>query len=452
MRVLLIQPPLEDFYTTPIRLYPLGLLYTAAVLKKIGCQVQVLDCLTPLRKRRRPIPSEFSYLKSFLADNPLLFKNYYRFGISTEKILTTIDDFKPDMIGIASQFTAYYKTVERLSAVIKNHVKIPIFVGGNHATIFKAEILKTTTHIDFVLQGLAEEAVPSFLSSQKKFRSIPESFDWKTLCPSHELIASGAYKIGKKNYMSIIASRGCPYHCEFCSAQTMFGRRIEYRRLESVLQEMCWNYIHKGVRLFNFEDDNLSFDNAWFCSFLNAVIKNPLLKNIELTAMNGLCYPTLKEEMLKLMRRAGFSRMNLSFVTQDKTLQQQYQRPRHSQDFERLIVQAKQLGFLVTVYIIIGLPQQSFAEIKRTVDYLLNLGVLVGPSVFYIPPGSKLFKRLDLPEAILSNWDLYRSSAFAVETPLLSRSDLVALFSYVRSRNLENKDFNKSLRFKKETV
>jgi len=47
MKFLLIQPPLEDFYTTPIQLYPLGLLYVAGVLKKPRQQVQILDCLVP---------------------------------------------------------------------------------------------------------------------------------------------------------------------------------------------------------------------------------------------------------------------------------------------------------------------------------------------------------------------------------------------------------------------
>ena len=248
------------------------------------------------------------------------------------------------------------------------------------------------------------------------------------------------------------ASRGCPYHCEFCSVRAIFGHRIEYRRVEDVLDEMCWNYTNKAVRLFNFEDDNLSFDTGWFSRLLEAVIKNPVLKDIELTAMNGMCYPTLNASILGLMHRAGFRRLNLSLVTQDKMLQQRYQRPRHSPRFEKIIAAARQLDFLVTVYVIIGLPHQTYAEIKKSVDYLLDLDVLVGPSVFYIPPGSPMFEGLRVPENVLRNWNLYRSSAFAVETPHLSRADLVALFTYVRERNLANKECNKSLRLKTDPV
>lgn len=442
MRVLLIQPPLEDFYTTPIRLYPLGLLYAAAVLQKTGCQVRILDCLTPLKKKQRPLPGDFSYLKPLQQSNPLLFKHYYRFGISTEKILSALDAFGPEMVGIASQFTAYYQSVAQLSVDIKRHGRIPIFVGGNHASVFKDEILKKTPQIDFVLPGPAEHSLPPFLAAHTRLACPAEPLDWKTLQPAHELLTSGAYKIGARNYMSLTASRGCPYRCQFCSVQAMFGHRIAYRRVSDVLAEMSWNYRHKAVRVFNFEDDNISFDRDWFCRLLTAVIEQPELKDIELTAMNGICYPTLSEEVLVLMRRAGFRRLNLSFVTRDEGLQRQYRRPPHSPDFEKIIAVARRLELSVTVYVIIGLPQQTFEEIKQSVDYLLDLGVLVGPSVFYLPPGSGLFEQLDIPSDISTNWNLYRSSAFALETPYLSRADLVSLFTYVRRRNLANKTRN----------
>ncbi|HQG44979.1 MAG TPA: hypothetical protein PLG50_04925, partial [bacterium] len=89
-----------------------------------------------------------------------------------------------------------------------------------------------------------------------------------------------------------------------------------------------------------------------------------------------------------------------------------------------------------TVYIILGLPGQNEREIKTSIDYLLDLGVLVGPSIFYIPPGTPVYDRLDLPAATRADWNLYRSTAFAVESALLPRAKLIELFIYVRQENL----------------
>jgi radical SAM superfamily enzyme YgiQ (UPF0313 family) len=142
------------------------------------------------------------------------------------------------------------------------------------------------------------------------------------------------------------------------------------------------------------------------------------------------------------MQSAGFRELNLSLVTGSPDLQQSYGRPYQidaNDKFNSLIREARRLSFFITVYIILGLPGQSYAEVKETIDYLLSLDVLVGPSVFYLAPGSSLYDRLTLPPAVKEDWNVYRSSAFAVETPELSRAQLLKLFSYVRQKNLERK-------------
>jgi radical SAM superfamily enzyme YgiQ (UPF0313 family) len=445
MRVLLIQPPLEDFYTTPIRLYPLGLLYAARVLEDMGAEVGVLDCLTPLQKRKLPIPASFSYLPP-LGEIPHFFKGYYRFGIGDGEILSRVEAFRPDLIGISSQFTAYHEGVEELVRLIKRTFAVPVFIGGNHATVFAQEIKRRTPEIDGLLSGPAEDCVPEFLGLFEP-GFVKSKIDWAKIQPSHHLLSGKDYRIGRKNYISLSASRGCPYGCEFCSVHRMFGKDIRYRDIDSVLAEMRANYEKKGTQLFNFEDDNLSFDKKWFQEFLKAMAAEPRLQGIELTAMNGLCYPTLDEDVLEAMRRAGFRELNLSLVSRDPELQKRYRRPDLIDSFDkfnRLIRAAKKLSFFITVYIIIGLPGQTHAEVKESIDYLLSLGVLVGPSVFYLSPGSRLYEKMDLPGAIKDDWNLYRSSAFAVETNELSRGQLLSLFSYARAKNLERRQPKRS--------
>jgi len=440
MKVLLIQPPIEDFYTTRIRLYPLGLLYVARVLMAMGVEVRILDCLTPLKKKQLPVPDDFGYMKPFMETEPLLFQHYYRFGSDPEAILNAIGDFEPVLIGISSQFTAYYKSVAELAGMIKKHYPIPIFLGGNHATALGDEILNKTPAIDYVLKGPAEKSLPSFIANfQGKNDATALPMDWRELMPVHELLDAGAYHIGKRSYISLTASRGCPYACDFCSVQAMFGEGIQYRRVEDVVAEMRIGARHHKARIFNFEDDNIAVNNQWFIRLLEAICDAPFLDGIELTAMNGIGYTHLEKPVLALMHRAGFRQLNLSYVTHDDDLRKHHRRPHHRAELERTIAAAQGLGFFITVYVIVGLPGQSYGEIRESVDFLLDLGVLVGPSIFYIPPGSDLYPRLQLPLEILENWNLYRSSAFAVETDRLSRAELVELFVYTRRRNLENK-------------
>jgi len=434
MRILLVQPPFEDFYATPIRLYPLGLLYAARVLQEYGCEVGILDCLNPLRKKERGLPARFSSLRPWLG-RPEFFRGYYRFGLPEDTILERIRDFAPDIVGISSLFTAYFESVQELAGLIKARLGLPVFIGGPHASYFRREIQERAPEIDRVLEGPAEDCLPGFLDSMEPGRPHPK-LDWRGLRPAHELLDPGLYKIGRKPYSSLTASRGCPFKCDFCGVHRMFDRRISYRTVESVLEEMRDAARGRGVRVFNFEDDNLSFDREWFMSLLTAIRDDPAFEGSELAAMNGLCVSNLDRDVLSAMRNAGFKRLNLSLVTQAPELRDSLNRPHQSGEFRTLVKEARSLGLQVTVYIILGLPGQTAEEFKETADGLLDLGVLVGPSVYYLAPGSRLFDESITPAAVKNDWSLFRSSAFAVETEHFTQAQLVELFFYIRRRNL----------------
>ncbi|MCR4410018.1 MAG: radical SAM protein [Candidatus Saccharicenans sp.] len=444
-RILLIQPPLQDFYTTPIRLYPLGLLSVASVLRTLGFEVEILDCLNPLKRKFLPLPEKFSYLGPFL-DQPYFFKRFQHFGLTVEQVVSRVGELRPDLIAINSSFAAYFSTVAELVRALKRKFNIPVLVGGNQASCCREEIKARVPEIDRVLSGPAESCLPSFLKKEGLL-SVEgglmegQTLDWKKLRPAHELLDPALYRIGKKNYLSLQASRGCPQNCSFCNVHLVFGRRTEYRPVSSVLEEMRWNYRCRGVRLFNFEDDNLAFDRNWLVEFLEAVAADLELEGSELTFMNGLGYDNLDEEMLELMKRAGVRKLDLSWVSGNPAVRHQHHRPQKKDEAEffDLVREARRLGFFITVYLILGLPGQTREEIVATTEALLEAGVLVGPSVFYLTPGSELQRSLELPPEIAGDWDMYRATAFAVETKELKRRDLVELFLYIRKRNLERK-------------
>ena len=437
-KVLLIQPPIQDFYTTSIRLYPLGLLYAARVLELNGFRVEVLDSLSPLRKKEIPLPEKFSFLKPYLGQ-PNFFKCYQHFGWPPEKIAARAAELAPDLIGINSSFAAYFSTVVELVKKISGKHRIPIIIGGNQATCCPEEIKTRVPEVEAVIAGQAEDNLSEFL--RDKFGQEAEPLDWKNIQPAHHLLKPEAYRIGKKNYISLQASRGCPQNCSFCNVHLVFGRVVSYREISAVLREMRWNYLKREVRIFNFEDDNLSYDRDWFSEFLQAVAADRTLQGIELTFMNGLSYENLDGELLRLMKQAGVRKLDLSWVSGNPFIRKKYHRPqkKDENEFFSLLKEAKSLDFFVTVYLILGLPGQTKEEIIEVTEKLLEMKVLVGPSVFYLTPGSQLHSDLEIPAEVRDDWDNYRSLAFAVETEGLKRRDLIELFIYIRRRNLENR-------------
>ena len=238
MKITLINPPIEDFYVTGIRRQPLGLLYIAGTLMKAGYNPVLLNCHSG-KKSVMQLPAEFSYLKSYInhPDHELRFpyKNYTHYGMSWQEIETRIKKTPSEIYFISSLFTTYYQETERVIEIIRKYAKGSyIAAGGYHASLY-SEYFFERTSIDFVTQGEGETSTLELVRAIENGESL-ESVSGlvyrdhgvvkKNDClskpditllpyPARELLPGRDYKAYRKNFISIISSRGCPNKCSF---------------------------------------------------------------------------------------------------------------------------------------------------------------------------------------------------------------------------------------------
>jgi len=220
----------------------------------------------------------------------------------------------------------------------------------------------------------------------------------------------------------MITSRGCPNRCDFCTGKIIWGKSYRVRSIESVLSEIdeCINKF--DVKIINFEDDNIFALKSRSVELLKEMYNFQRLLNVGLdfTAMNGISIEQLDEEILNLMKQAGFRELNISLVSHSERLQKQYNRPFNSQKFADIANIAKGLGMNVRSYFILGLPDQTKEEIEDTISFLKSLDVKIFPSVYYNVNTHK------------DQWKMQRSSAFFNETEHLCRDDLFYLYNGIR--------------------
>ena len=125
MKLVLIQPPIQDFYDTKVRLQPLGLAYLKAAVKKHLPEVEVVikDFHQGRGRRTIALPKELAYLKDYFPwpdQSPFsLFHHYYHFGASFETVALETALEKPDLVGISSLFSPYYREVLQSAEAIK---------------------------------------------------------------------------------------------------------------------------------------------------------------------------------------------------------------------------------------------------------------------------------------------------------------------------------------------
>lgn len=403
MKIVLLQPPIRDFYETDIRLQPLGLCYLKATIQKHFSSVRVIvkDYHAGWGRRTLPWPRELTYLKPYYgkADKSpfCTFHHFYHFGADYETIARDLKKESPDLIGISSLFTAYYQEVLETASAIKREIQVPIFAGGSHASALP-ETLLAHPAIDFVIRGEGERAIVKFLkqwqrkadslSSKKKLvpsptRNFPVD---KIPFPDFSDLSRSHYLYEGKPLCFILTSRGCPYHCSFCSVHETFGHQYRRRSNDNILREIQLRY-EQGYRVFDLEDDNLTFDKKAACLLFKKIILLFPKNDLQFLAMNGICYWHLDHELLSLMRQAGFTHLNLSLVSSNPSVCQTARRPLDLKKYRSVIEDAFRLGFKIVSYQILGLPGETEHSMARTLILHAKLPVLIGASPFYVAPG-----------------------------------------------------------------
>lgn len=458
MRLVLVQPPIEDFYSTAIRLQPIGIAYLKAVIKQHFPSVEVIlkDWQQGYGRRTLSLPDALKFLRKFYqyADQSPLstFYQYYRFGATVEQAICELRTLNPDLVGISMLFTAYAPQALELAEAIKRELKLPILLGGSHASAAPKELIKLP-FVDFVISGEGERPIVEFVrqwltakdfykvpnlvfknkNGNTVFNKIEENFAIDEIpFPDFSDLAAENYRLGKRRLSFLISSRSCPYRCAFCSVHQTFGHSFRMRSVANIVEEIALR-LKQGAEIIDFEDDNLNFDSKRFKELCLTIKSQFAVQPLRLLAMNGLSYFRLDKGMLDLMQQAGFSDLNLSLVSTNSSLLKELKRPFDLAHFEKLVQRAHQLGMRVISYLILGLPGEPLASMIEGLAYLAGLPVVIGVSPFYVTPKMAVGQNLQLKK--FPSWVYGRLTTLGATDDETRRPAIFTLFIIARIVN-----------------
>ena len=177
-----------------------------------------------------------------------------------------------DLVGISTTTSTAPRAYEMAKTL--RELGILTVLGGPHVTFMPEEGM---VNADFVIRGEGERSLPMLveaLEGKGRLGDVPGLSYWRDQQAVHNpidqdfidlnelpepdftLIGSETFK--KKGWtrrvVPIQTSRGCPYNCNFCSVTPMFGRRMRYRDVESIIAELR-TYNSRRNTVF-FYDDN----------------------------------------------------------------------------------------------------------------------------------------------------------------------------------------------------
>jgi radical SAM superfamily enzyme YgiQ (UPF0313 family) len=438
-KILLVQPPIRDFYLTAKRTIPYGLASIAAALINAGFSVEILDGLATRRSRTIGLPDEMAYLRPLYGGEDrspfALFHQFRHFGYSFEHIKEQARKSGAFLVGISSLFTPYCAEALETATVIKAALPdCKIVLGGHHATALPESVISSNA-VDYVLRGEGEVSMPLLalaLKNGTSLKQIPGLVYQKpsgrinisnSACmdqpgkfplPAVELVNQHFYKRKKRGSAVVVCSRGCPMRCSYCSMRRSEDLPYRRRSVDAVMAEIENAVEEYDVGFIDFEDENLSMDRPWFLKLLAEIHRRFGDIDLELRAMNGLFPPSLDEEVVQAMARSGFKTLNLSLGSTNIEQLKRFQRPDVRQAFENALKLAEANDLQAVGYIIVGGPDQMATDSINDLLYLAGKRVLAGVSVFYPSPGSPDFERCKQLGVLPETYSLMRSSALPI--------------------------------------
>ena len=383
--LILINPWIYDFAAFDLWSKPLGLLYIAGTLRKLGFDIHLIDCLSvhhPGMKSERstPLPRRQSFGTGKFwrkeVPKPSLLKHiprpFSRYGISRELLVHELKGMKnPAAILVTSLMTYWYPGVKEVISLAKEiHPGVPVLVGGIYANLCSEHALEFSG-ADKVVGETGLTATHSVLSALGRcgIEGTKESLESDRLpYPAFDMLHG-------IDYVCLLTSTGCPYRCRYCASH--FLNPIFFTRdPHHVLEEILYWVNRFEVRDFAFYDD------ALLVGFYNhlAVILEELVKldlGLRFHTPNALHVREITPEIARLLFLSGFRTIRLGLETSDMEQHDEIDHKVSEGEFENAVHDLFRAGFTkreIGAYILMGLPAQSVDGVRKTIEFVDRLG------------------------------------------------------------------------------
>ncbi|MWV45887.1 radical SAM protein [Paenibacillus sp. HJL G12] len=328
----------------------------------------------------------------------------------TDEIVQKVRFDRPyDVVGITANTPAAPHAYELAAAYRKRGVKVVI--GGPHATLMPEEV---QLHADAVVVGEGELVWPQLLADVEAgclkpvYRSC-QLPDLKNMpAPRWDLIKGRVYGKGVT-----IATRGCPFGCEYCTIPQMYQRRMRYRPVADIVEHMK----RMPGRALIFWDDNIGANKAYAKELFKAIAPYKRWWTSQATADVAF-----DDEFMELAAQSGCKALFLGLETiSQQSLDSANKAHNHVDRYREIIRRFHDYSIAVQAGTVFGFDHDDKSIFRTTVEFYREVGLDSATISVLIPfPNTPLFNRLDAEGRILTrDWSKYNGKKDVVYQPAL---------------------------------
>lgn len=377
-------------------MYPSGILILAAYLRQHEVACEIID--SALFRKRIPADTR------------------------EELILHAIQARNPKIVCFSASHIELAEVVRINKKLRETDATIKTIVGGSQPTYRPEDFL--SNGFDFVGVGEGEKTLFDFVAEARKAQP-----DWATVNgliwkdgnrivtnPPRALLTETeinrlplpAYDLVDKRYFDIntglirglplrgamlLTTRGCPFNCSFCGCNLIFGRRLRYKSLEKIEQEIIClkqNYRIEGLWII---DDTFTINREHVRGVSDIFKRHNIIWGCQSRAN------TIDEDMIRIMKRGGCKQIDIGVESgSQRVLDEIIQKKITVQQVINAFELARKYHIRTLANFMIGLPTETLAELEQT----RQLAELIRADVYVFSiatplPGTRLYEMVGVP-------------------------------------------------------
>lgn len=412
IKVVLIRTPIVQpkHHMSSLRAVPsIGLAYIASALRRSSFSVKIIDA-----------PGESLFRYRVIRNTNLTIN-----GLNAEEILAKIPQ-DVSAVGLSAMHASeWIYDSYILKKIHQRFPDVPLFLGGENATATSRKILEELSFVKAIVLGEGDHTAPILVEALLRKRPLSEikgiayrdqdgaikknprlspenqpdifkSPDWEGFPLEKYFHAKTSISAHNERSITMLATRGCPHACTFCTVPNMWNSKWSSRTPQNVVDEMIFYKKTYDIEHIDFVDLTFALNKLWTKEFCELLLEKKV--NLRWSLPIGTRVENLDFEILQLMRRSGCVRVLFSPESGSKLTLVRIKKKLNISKMENVIRQACQLGLTIKLATIFGFPGQSLKEAFGTIVFIWKsafIGVRDVVCLSFIPyPGTELHDQL----------------------------------------------------------
>lgn len=297
-------------------------------------------------------------------------------GFAWSRVEEVIAALEADVYGL-SCWTANRRGVGYVARLVKRlRPEARVVVGGPHATPLAGEMLAHHPEIDLITVGESEETfreIVDRIATGQALEGIAGSVyrngGQPVFGPKRPAIANLDQLESPHRHFDthiVMTSRGCPWQCTFCGAETSWGRGYRSQSIPYVVDALASALGRLPVKMIQIKDDTFTANQKRVREICRAIVA----RGLSFLWSCDTRVDVLSEDLLREMRLAGCQRLSLGVESGSQTVLDAIQKKISVQEIVDAAAMAKKVGIRVRFYMMLGNRCETAETFRETLAFL----------------------------------------------------------------------------------